>query len=120
VKIEIIGLYAVPESEEPCHLVEWRLSNYDGPFEIGGLMQPVPGEPRENWQAPWDEYLLGVDGKSGELTSSPITVTGETCFCFFYFYLDPQQPFQTPAGPVTLPKVTKRPARLSFVEFEQP
>ena len=62
-KIEIIGLYAIPESEEPCHLAEWRLSNYDGPFEIGAVIQPVQGEPREHCKH------LGMSTCSGSMAS---------------------------------------------------
>jgi len=120
VKLESIGVYPVPESEEPCHLVEWRLSDYEGPFDVGVLVQQMPGQPEDNWQAPWDEHVLSADGTSGELLSGPLVVTGDARFCFFYFYLDPEQPFRTPVGPVLLPPSTERPARLDFVRFEEP
>ena len=119
-RLEIIGVYAVTEAEEPCHLLEWRVEEHDGPFDVSWLRQPVPAEPEDNWQAPYDEYVLSADGKDGEPVFGPFQVAEAARFCFFQHYLEAGRPFESPAGPVTPPPATDRPERLKFIAYETP
>ena len=41
-------------------------------------------------------------------------------FCFFFHYLNPQVPFESPAGRIPVPTPTPRPARLAFITYEPP
>ena len=119
-RLEIMGVYPVPEAEEPCHLVEWRVEDHEGCFDVSWLRQPTPGEPEENWQAPYDEYLLSAEGAEGEPILGPFEGAGAARFCFFQHYLQTGAPFETPAGPILPPAPTERPERLEFVEYEAP
>lgn len=51
------------DADEPCHLVEASIDGYVGELDVGEFTQDVPGQPRENWQVPWDERVLDPEGK---------------------------------------------------------
>jgi hypothetical protein len=120
-KVEVFGVYPVPEAEEPCHLVEVIVEGYEGALDVGVFTQAEPDLPREDWQAPWNEYLLNDDGSEGEpVFPRPPYVAGSARLAFFFCYLDPSRPLETPAGLAPLPAVTARPRRLAFVEYEPP
>jgi hypothetical protein len=121
-RIEIIGVYPVKEAREPCCLIEALISDFRGDLDMAEFTQEVPGQPRENWQVPWDEYLLDEEGVSGESAPfpGPLNISGSQRVAFFFHYLDFSRPLITPIGEVRLPKATKRPDRLNFIHYEPP
>jgi hypothetical protein len=118
----LIGIYPVEESIEPCYLVEAKIDNYKGQFDFGHITQEVENQPRDNWQVPWDEYLLNDEGTAGELAPfpSPAQIVGSQRIAFMIYYLDFALPLITPFGNISLLQTTNRPERLSFIEFDPP
>jgi hypothetical protein len=119
---QIYGVYEVPEAEEPCYLVE--LEVISGGWRIADITQEEPGQPRENWQSPWDLYVL-TDAGEVYLHESKLPIPGEvpddkTRCAFFFHYLDPSRPLETPWGQLALPEPSPRPSRLDGIEYEQP
>lgn len=76
-------------------------SNVDWP----SFTQPLPDFDRAYWQVPYDERP--VPGRPGH-------------WCFFFHYLDIQQPLLSFGGPLLLPPETPRPSYLSFIAYEEP
>ena len=105
-RIEILGNYRI--GNEPWRLIEIQASDVQGALDFDSFALPVPGQPRSNWQVPWDERVLS-DGKRSD----------EVRACFFLFVESDEQ-LLTPAGPVTLPPASERPRHLDFVQFEDP
>jgi hypothetical protein len=120
--ISAIGIYPVEEAPEPCHLVEILIEDFQGELNLIEFTQEVDKLPKDNWQSPWDEYLLSNDGLSGQVSPypNPLKINGSQRLAFFFHYLDPSLPFTTPLGPITLPKASPRPSRLAFVKYEAP
>lgn len=119
-KITIIGVHPVGKAPEPCHLIELVVEG-TGELVVGSITQPQPELSRENWQAPYDEYRLAPDGRSGEpLGFAPVDVHGQLRMAFFFHFLSLTGPLWTPVGPVALPRVTPRPRRLRFMMYEPP
>ena len=102
----IIGVHPV-EADEPVHLVELLVDGDADDFDIGEVTQEVAGQPKSNWQAPYDERVL--DESDGKIR-----------YAFFFHYLDFEKPLLTPAGSVAIPKPTKQPAHLKDIEYESP
>jgi len=102
--ITITGLHKV-DAPEPCHLVEARLDPPDDDFDWGLVTQEEPGQPKDNWQVPWDER--------------PLDETGER-WTFFFHYLDPNRDLLTPDGTVALPQPSPLPDHLKEIEYEEP
>jgi hypothetical protein len=122
--IEIIGVYSVT-TDEPCHLVEFRVRGVNGVFNFGGFTQEVPYTPQSNWQVPWMERILSADGSKvvaddSEISAMPELFRGDVRCIFFFHYLDTNRPLVTPFGEVRLPKPTDRPQRLTMIQYEKP
>ncbi|WP_442484077.1 hypothetical protein [Aeoliella sp. SH292] len=120
-KIDIIGVYRV-KSRQPCHLIELHISNHRGPLDVGAFTQEWPDKDRGSWQCPWDERVLDSEGKSDLLGQYPrnIVVDEELRLTFFMHYLNWDFPLITPAGELELPDSCEPPARLSFIQYEEP
>jgi hypothetical protein len=120
-KIVIIGVYPVGVSE-PCHLVELLISNHNGTIDIANFTQESPGQPKTNWQVPWDERVLDAAGEKDVLGQFPneIVADGDLRVVFFFHYLDLDRPLITPVGRIPLPVLTDRPDRLNFLQYESP
>lgn len=119
--ISLIGVYQVKESELPCYLIEAKVSGYSGPLDFGKFTQAVEGQPSDNWQVPWDEYLLDEKGTSGKLAwPGPILIHGDQRIAFFIYLLDLSLPMITPFGEVELLNTSPRPDRLGFIKYESP
>ena len=99
----IWGVHPV-EAPQPCHLIEAELGDPES-FDWAAVTQEEPGQPRSNWQAPWDEQPLD---------------SAETRWAFFFHYLDPSRPLLTPNGPVELPPETPVPDHLANIRYESP
>jgi hypothetical protein len=98
----IKGVHEV-EAPEPCWLLEVEVDDSD--FDWGQVTQEADGQPRDNWQVPWDERPLDSD---------------EHRWAFFFHYLDLKKPLLTSDGPVNLPKPSPRPAHLKEIQYEEP
>jgi hypothetical protein len=121
-KIEIIGVYPV-RANEPCHLVELWVRELYGDLPMCEFTQELADRPRDNWQAPYDERVLDVDGTSQVSERFPQSIDSDgndVRLAFFFHYLDSSKPLLTPSGPVQIPSETKRPSRLKFFKYESP
>jgi hypothetical protein len=105
-QVKIIGVHPV-EADEPVHLIELLVEGDADTFDIGEVFQEVAGQPKSNWQAPYNERVL--EERDGKIR-----------YAFFFHYLDFQKPLLTPAGSVPLPKPTKKPAHLKDIMYESP
>jgi len=102
----IIGVHAI-EAEEPVHLIELELSGDVDNFDFDDVTQTVPGQPRDNWQAAYDEREI----------KSP---TKYRRFSFYFHYLDSSLPLITPFGEIAIPVTTPLPAHLASLRYESP
>ena len=75
---EIIGLYPI-EAKEPVHLVEIRIKNSQGLFDIYNFTQEVHGQPKTNWQVPYNEKIL--DEKGNNVIADGFSVTNISSLC---------------------------------------
>ena len=103
---KILGVHPV-EADEPVHLVELLVEGNVDDFDIGEVTQEVSGQPKSNWQAPYDERVLEES-------------KGKIRYAFFFHYIDLEKPLITPAGSLQLPKSTSLPAHLQDIEYESP
>jgi hypothetical protein len=103
---KIVGVHQV-EADEPVHLIELLIEGDVEDFDIGEVTQEVAGQPKMNWQAPYDDRLLEES-------------EGMVRYAFFFHYLDLEKPLLTSAGSVPLPKPTKAPAHLQEIVYESP
>jgi hypothetical protein len=121
-RIEIVGVYPL-EAPEPCHLVEVLIRDHADPLDVGTFTQELPGEPRSNWQVPWDERALSADGTSDLAGRFPRRIESDGAplrLAFFFHYLDIDRPLLTPAGDLPLPPGRPRPDRLAFMTYDGP
>lgn len=119
-RIEILGVHPV-EAEEPCHLIELVAHDSDLETLVAEITQEVPGEPRDNWQAAYDEHYLD---RSGHEVLTPhyaaqVPPGRDARVAFYFHYLDLDRPLLTPAGPLSIPRPTVRPERLAFMVYEE-
>jgi hypothetical protein len=120
-RIEVVGVHPV-EASEPCHVIELQVEDAGASFDLAAMTQDLPGEPRDNWQVPWDEQFLEV---GGGMPLEPAdwrarAPTGVFRVVFFFHYLDPGRPLLSPAGPLSLPRATPLPPRLAFLKYDSP
>ena len=106
IQAKIIGVHPV-EADEPVHLIELLVEGDIDGFDIGEVTQETPGQPKSNWQVPYDERVLEVSKQSTRLS-------------FFLHYLDFQRPLLTPVGSLSVPTATKVPAHLKDIQYESP
>jgi hypothetical protein len=118
-QVEVLGVYPVDETEEPCHLIELRIRDHHGPFDAGWFYQP-PRLKNQNEQTVWLEHLLNADGTSGAETSGEFEIDGEARIAFFMHYLEKNWRLAYPNGIVQLPKPVPMPERLKFIEYSEP
>jgi hypothetical protein len=102
----IIGIHPV-EADEPVHLIELLVEGDVDGFDIGEVTQETVGQPKMNWQVPYDDRLREES-------------EGKSRYVFFFHYLDLMAPLLTPAGSLPLPRPTKIPAHLRDIEYESP
>lgn len=103
---KIVGAHPI-DADEPVHLIELLVEGDIGTFDIGEVTQEVVGQPKANWQAPYDERVLEESD-------------GKIRYAFFFHYLNFKKPLLTPAGSLPVPKPTKQPAHLMDIEYESP
>jgi len=119
--IRIVGVYKV-KAAEPCHLVEMEVTGLSGQLDLYGITQELTNQPRLNWQVPYDEQYLSMNGKGPLDARDPWSQPQAPDFrlVFFFHYLDFAKPLMTPFGQVELPQPEKKPERLHFVDYEPP
>ena len=104
--LRVIGVHPIP-ADEPVHLLEIEINGDAVPFDFGKITQEIADQPRQNWQAPFDEREVSREG-------------GSIRVAFFFHYLDLRKPLFTPFGTVPLPAESTIPKHLSAIEYEQP
>lgn len=103
----IVGVHPI-QASEPVHLVVADIDGEVSDASLSAITQPTAGQPRANWQVPYDERVLG---------RHPPDLTR---VAFFFHYLDPSQPFLTPVGEVPIPSPTPLPDHLKTISYEAP
>ena len=107
-------------AEEQCReqlgstvLIEALIQEADKRFRLSDFTQPLAGVQRDNWQAPWAEGVLSVDGESRLETRWSEPPTNKTFrVAFFLHYWKPDVPLLTSYGEVQCPPVQEMPERL--------
>ncbi|MFN0068865.1 MAG: hypothetical protein ACKVYV_14665 [Limisphaerales bacterium] len=124
--MEILGVHPV-RAETRCHLIEIRIAGAAIKFSLHDVLseitQEVPGRNRSMWQTVYEECLLNEAGENVMTDASAVMdrkqgLRGGCRLVFFFNELDFGRPLLTPFGPLTLPKPTRRPARLRRLKYE--
>ena len=119
--MEIVGAYLVPEAKQPVTLIEFWVKGFQGTLDFGDFKQVISSLRPADVQVAYLEHRLSEDGTSGQDVSlETVTVSSDARFAFFIHFMQLDQPLQTPFGLVQLPQPKPRPARLAFVEYEEP
>jgi len=87
------------------YLIKVRAVPADADIDWRAVTQPAEGQPRANWQVPYDERRLQKE---------------EGRWAFFFHYLDLKRPLQTQLGDRALPQPTPTPPHLVSVLYEVP
>jgi hypothetical protein len=120
--VDVLGIYPV-EAPEPCHIIELMIRGHVGVLRMGAFTQESRGQPRSNWQVPWDERVLSADGTKDMLGPFPSRIECDGTavrLAFFFHYLDCDRPLITPAGELALKAPQERPERLAFLAYNSP
>jgi hypothetical protein len=100
-------------------LIELGINNLDDKFSLNDFTQAIPGQPPENWQAPYDEAYLSPDGEAVLSHDVKQEVYGELRIAFFLHDYNSQQPLLTSYGVLQCPTVQDMPERLQrLVPYE--
>jgi hypothetical protein len=116
--IEILGIHP-RVVDEPVHLLELNIHEFNGEIDLAEITQGVPSDPHCLPQAPWLPYVLNTDGTAGEeiINYDPIKVDGTIRIAFFLHFLNTSAPLETPFGSVPLPLESAQPTRLEFIKY---
>jgi hypothetical protein len=87
------------------YLLEIEVVPAGSDIDWGAITQPVRGQPRANWQVPYDEQRIGEDGNR---------------WAFFFHYLDLTRPLGTEIGGIMLPSPTPIPSHLPSIVYDVP
>ena len=87
------------------YLLEIEIEPAETEVDWTAITQPVEGQPRANWQVPYDERRL--EGR-------------KNYWAFFFHFLDRSRPLQTQLGDRKLPEVTPIPPHLQSIRYEVP
>ena len=120
--VKFIGLYSVDESPDVT-LVELIVDKKADEFDVGEFTQEIEDQPRLNWQAPFAEKYLSLDGETiiGDDIDLPEFLTDTTRLTFFFYFLDPSKPLITPFGKLQLIQKQEQPKRIKgLIKFEDP
>ena len=110
--MELKGIYNVDDKPD-VHLIEIMFDDSPGNVDVGQITQGIEGQPRGNWQSPWDEKYL--DDKGEEIIGNYFDLPKEktkTRLIFFFHDLNFSRPLLTQYGPCILVKPTRLPPRL--------
>jgi hypothetical protein len=106
--IQVRGVHPVAGAAEPVYLIDVAIDGSFDDVEWESITQPDPAQPRENWQAVYDEQELGH------------LPNGRTRAVFFFHYLDLSHPLQSGYGELVLPQPSAMPEDLREIEYDQP
>lgn len=117
--LEVVGVYDVPGAPDAL-LIEVIAQDSPEELDVGAFTQEEPGQPEDNWQAPWMEQWLDESGENivSEPFDPPPDSLTSSRLVFFLHHVALDRPLLTPAGPVALPAKTDLPPRLAGVEYE--
>ena len=122
VTVELVGLYQVEKHPDKT-LVELLIGQKANEIDLVQFTQEMKKTPRENWQAPFGEKYLDIEGKEviGDDIDMPTVLTDTTRLTFFIYFLDLQKPLLTPYGELQLVEKTEPPQRIKdIIAFEDP
>ncbi|MBA4369157.1 MAG: hypothetical protein C0403_16130 [Desulfobacterium sp.] len=120
--IDIIGIHPI-HAADPCHLIELIIKNCQSEIDMIGFTQEISGQPKSNWQVPYNDKFLNDDGSkiTGDVMldgRDEKNWKGNVRIAFFFHYLDLSKPLKTPFGIKSLPAPTDLPERLKIMEYE--
>ncbi len=118
-KIEVIGVYHVPE-HRGLSMVEVQVNAHYAGFDPEGFLKPEAKTPPEQWEAADDVRYLNPSGDLmiGDRFQRPLEEHETTRMVMFFHDLDIQGPLVTPFGLVELPKRRPLPERLrSIIQY---
>ncbi|MCH2032292.1 MAG: hypothetical protein MK202_02135 [Tenacibaculum sp.] len=121
-KIELIGVYDVKENKN-VYLVELGIKTNHENVVINKFTQAIDGKDRLDWQTPWDEKFLNIEGTriTGDYMDSPTDTSNFTRLVFFFHFLDFDKPLLTQYGELELSNPEKVPERISsIIEYQKP
>jgi hypothetical protein len=121
-QLQIVGVYPIPQAEEPCHLIEIVLKGAIENFYMGAFTQEQKDEDIGNWQVAYDEHFLNDQG-TADLNEDQYDKRPEGDsfrVVFFLHYIDLSKPLLTPFGSVQLPIEQPMPRRLGFIKYDPP
>jgi hypothetical protein len=106
--MELKGIYIVDNNSD-VHLIEIQFDDTPGNIDVGQITQELEGQPRGNWQSPWDEKYL--DDKGEEIIGDYFDIPKDGF----------SKPLLTQDGQLNLTKPTSLPTRLrDKVKYERP
>jgi hypothetical protein len=86
-------------------LLEMEIEPHDANVDWSAITQPIDGQPRENWQVPWDERPIGEEGNRWAFYLHDVQLARRLC---------------TPLGECDLPEPTPMPRYLQHLVYEVP
>lgn len=113
--VEVIGVYPINSN---VHLFEVMLNdNKPSEVNVDEFTQEILNEPKENWQAAYDERYLNESGDRvvGDFFEKPLEDIAPTRLAFFMYYVNFNTPLITPYGEVALPFPSPLPQRLKDI-----
>jgi len=120
--VKLIGLYSVDTNPEVT-LVELLICKKASEIEIGEFTQFVENQTRLNWQSPFSEKYLSLDGTEiiGDEDNLPDDLNETTRLIFFFYFLDLNKSLITPFGQLELTEKNNQPNRISeLMKYENP
>jgi hypothetical protein len=96
---------SVREHFASLFLIEIETEPADADVNWSAITQPIEGQPRPNWQAPYDERQLHEP---------------QGRWAFFLHALDRSGPLQTQLGDQKLPEPSPIPPHLQWIHYEVP
>lgn len=120
--VKLIGLYSVDTNPEVT-LVELLICKKASEIEIGEFTQFVENQTRLNWQSPFSEKYLSLDGTEiiGDEDNLPDDLNETTRLIFFFYFLNLNKSLITPFGQLELTEKNNQPNRISeLMKYESP
>lgn len=102
----VVGVHPIAAAER-VHLIELEIEGNTEIFDFGEVTQDLPGQPRSNWQAAYDEQEICRN-------------LDRVRFAFFFHYLDLTRSLLTPFGPIQLLSESPLPKHLGGIKYESP
>ena len=120
--IQLIGHYSVDNNPD-ISLIELLINKKANDIDLLEFTQEVANEPRANWQAPFEEKYLDLDGNKiiGDDIDLPSDTINKTRMTFYIYFLDASKPLVTPFGYLQLTEKIEQPKRIKdIIVFNDP